>query len=175
MNLLLIDLRLAIPGAPLAAVPAAPDPAGWSLHLERARAAVRTPEPAGREGARTELESCGFPFPPGAPPAVRIVPQPPAHATSEESLPPPPGNERAGEQAPLRVHVQAGPAEALEVWLGIDGGAALVAQRAGVAVAGLLRGVQPTGARIATVVCNGMPVYPRASLESSAVKESPWP
>ena len=175
MNLLLIDLRLAVPVPPSPAAPPAPELAGWSLQLQRARAAVGAPELAARESARTELESCGFPLAPGAAPALCVVPQLPSHAASEEPLPPAPGREREGERAPLRVHVQAEPADVLKVWLGIDGDATRVAQRAGAAVAGLLRSVQPTGGRIAAIVCNGMPVYPCASLESSVVKEAPWP
>jgi hypothetical protein len=174
MSLPVIDLppALAVPAQPLP-LPAA-DRLGWLLQVQRASADLAAPRPPLAGSDRADLESCGFPLTEGAPQLVRAAPQPAAPAAPGEALPPRAGGEEAAERAALRVHVQGEAADGLRIWLGIDGDAALVAQRAG-PVLGALRRSQPAGARIVSVVCNGVPVYPRPALESSLVKEAPWP
>jgi hypothetical protein len=66
----------------------------------------------------------------------------------------------------VRLHLQPLPAEGLKVWLGIDGDASLVAQRASAAITDLRRHMHAGGERIAAVVCNGVAVYPRAASSS---------
>jgi hypothetical protein len=140
---------------------------GWMVHLQRAQ----TARPLPRDQAAKD-ESCGVPLAPPEPPP-RAALQPPAPAAPEESLPRPHTSEPEAPRASLRVHVQHEPSEGLKVWLGIDGHAALVTQRATAAVADLRRSVH--GERIAEVVCNGVPVYTRAtpSIQPSLLKDSP--
>ena len=177
MNLALVDLRLAAAFPPtVPTVPHAQALPGWIAHLQRA--GIEPEAPPGRaapESAETQLESCGIPLAPAEAVSVRIPAPPVSQGAAGESAPPRPGPGPVEERPSLRVHVQAEAAEGLKVWLGIDGDAALVAQRAGVAVADLCRSLQPAGARVVSVICNGVPVYPRASLDSSLRKEAPWP
>lgn len=56
--------------------------------------------------------------------------------------------------APVRIHSEAGPA-GLTIWLGIDGDAALVADRSSEVLEALLRQMREAGQRLAAVVCNG--------------------
>ncbi|GAB3771661.1 hypothetical protein GCM10028796_40880 [Ramlibacter monticola] len=177
MNLGLVDLRLAAPFPPtVPTVPHAQDFPGWIAQLQRAGSDNEAPERAAPESAETQLESCGIPLAPAEAAPVRVAAPPVSHVAAGESAPPLPGPGPVEQRPSLRVHVQADAAEGLKVWLGIDGDAALVAQRAGVAVADLCRSLQqPAGARVVSVICNGVPVYPRASLDSSLLKEAPWP
>jgi hypothetical protein len=140
----------------------------WKLHLHRAQCSLIGAEAPQRGGsARSQdegkdLESCGAPLVAGEPPAPRMQVVAAATASGEEPARPAEGKERESERAPVRLHVQAVPADGVRVWLGIDGDAALVAQRASVAVADLRRNLQSGGERIASIVCNGVALDPRA-------------
>jgi hypothetical protein len=179
MKLPLADLRPPLP-TPMAAAPLAPgaDALQWKLQLHRAAAGLAqlqsAPQPRrGNEG--NDLESCGAPVLTGASPPPRFDPVPVCAPSAEEPLVPNRGAEREAERAPVRLHVQALTAQGIQVWLGIDGHAALVAQRASVAVADLRRHLQPgTGERIASIVCNGVAVHPRP-LSSAAPPARPQP
>lgn len=129
----------------------------WELQLQRAACGQRlSTDDAAKD------ESCGIPFAPADPLPTRAASEPAPAAFSGESVLPPHTNEGEAQRAPLRVHVHHQPGEGLTVWLGIDGHAALVAQRATAAVADLRRSF--SGERIAAVVCNGVPVYTRPDL-----------
>jgi hypothetical protein len=193
VNLPMPALRLAAPALPAPAPLPLADAGGWKLQLQRARMELSRvlPAPSGLapqpqpQPERPELESCGMPAAPGHPAAVHTPPPAPTRPASEPPATAPRGSEREVERAPLRVHVQPEPAEGLKVWLGIDGDAVLVAQRATAAVAGLRRSLQSTGARIGSVVCNGVPIGPGAlcaasqhlpaSVTPTSSKESSWP
>lgn len=167
-----LPLPLALPAAgalPLPRpVPEIVNVDGWMLQLQRAQSAQSLPQ---EDAARDE--SCGMPVAPPDPGPPRVASAAPAPPPPEEPLPPRHSGEPEVQRTPLRVHVQHEPSEGLKVWLGIDGHAALVAQRATAAVADLRRGIH--GERIAAVVCNGVPVYTRAdaSPRSSPLKDSP--
>lgn len=184
----LADLRIALPLPPAAGIVAPPVQAThWQLQLQRAesasaaREAAQSPRQAPREDEDKELETCGLPVVSGEAPMAGAQPVATRSAAAEEPLPPHVASEREPEHSPVRLHVQPVPAEGLKVWLGIDGDAALVAQRASAAVADLRRSLHSAGERIAAVVCNGVPVDPRAPssaapaarLPSSFFKDAP--
>jgi len=188
MKLPLLDVHAAPagPGTVAAAAPGA-QALQWKLQMLRAQAGLEQVAhgqgPQGAPGPEKahELESCGAPMLTGEAPAPRADRGAPA-APAEEPLPPHQRSEREAERAPVRLHVQSLPAQGLAVWLGIDGDAALVAQRASVALAGLRRNLQSaTGERIASIVCNGVAVDPRppsstappAPTRSPLLKDSP--
>jgi hypothetical protein len=189
MNLPMLPLLPGDIGAvPAIGLPHGGDPAGWKLHLQRAESTACTPltpasrSPARPEGESLELESCGVPAAPGAP--LLLAPDRVASPAASAEEPPPlrSGSQRDTERPALRLHVQHHAVDGLKVWLGIDGDAAVVAQRAAAAVAGLRRGLHGPGDRIAAVVCNGTTLYPRigpaappagsASVTSSLTKDS---
>ena len=153
--------------------------AGWTLHLHRAEASlVRLPASAGagepRDRQERQLESCGVPALAGEPPPRRADIVPARAPAAEEPVPPHHGKEREVERAPIRLHLQSLPAQGIRLWLGIDGDVALVAQRASAAVADLRRNLQPTaGERIASIVCNGVVVYPRAPSSAAPPARTP--
>jgi hypothetical protein len=160
----------------------------WKLQWQRAEEGLGRLHPGARAPASLhgddgkDLESCGAPVVVGEPPAARADFLAARAPSADEPLPPNQGKEREAERAPVRLHVQARPADGVSVWLGIDGDAALVAQRASVAVADLRRNLQSaSGERIASIVCNGVAVYPRppssaaplARPQTSFLKDSP--
>ncbi|HET8748749.1 MAG TPA: hypothetical protein VFM98_24350 [Ramlibacter sp.] len=180
MKLPLADLRVVLPMPPAAALPTGPvQTTHWQLHMQRAESTLALSEPVQipprqPEDEATELESCGAPVLIGGPPeasAQRSIAIRPAPA--EEPLPPQLAPEREPERSPVRLHVQPLPGEGLQVWLGIDGDAALVAQRASAAVADLRRSLHAAGERIAALVCNGTPVDARASSSAAPAARTP--
>jgi len=182
MKLPLLDVHAAPPG-PAAAAPAAQGARAlqWKLQMLRAQAGLDQVAPAQRlQGAprpdeAQDLESCGAPVVTAEAPAPRAD-APALSAPAEECVPPGQHSEREPQRSPVRVHVQALPAQGLAVWLGIDGDAALVAQRASVAVADLRRHLQSaSGERIASIVCNGVAVHPRAPSSPAPVARTPSP
>ncbi|GAB3658513.1 hypothetical protein [Ramlibacter alkalitolerans] len=190
MKLPLLDLPNAIAAPPAAALAArAAHGMLWQLHLQRAASSLEAAEPAqrpqdrGRDDEGRDLESCGGPVVPGEPATPRPHPVSSQTACEPEPLPPSGGRERESERALVRLHVQVVPAQGVKVWLGIDGDATLVAQRAAVAVADLRRGLHSSGERISSLVCNGVPLDPQAPSSAAPLartpspflKESPWP
>jgi len=166
------DLRMLLAALPAPARVLEPSlAAAWKLQWHLAASPSEVPERARPSQSRPaedrkELESCGAPLAPGAP--SRPFPQPLAQhpATAEAPQPIVQRHEREPERTPVRLHLQPGPAEGLQVWLGIDGDASLVAQRASAVVTDLRRHLHAGGERIAAVVCNGVAVYPRAASSS---------
>jgi len=178
MTLPLADTRAAAAAlpAPLVALPA--HAAQWQLQLHRAAthlALLEAVPPARMPDDHVkDLEPCGAPLAIAPAPAQSSALPASRTAPADEPLPTNEGTPRDAERLPVRVHVQGLPAEPVQVWLGIDGNATLVAQRVSAAVADLRRNLPSiSGGRVASIVCNGVLVYPRATAPAAPLAPVP--
>lgn len=154
------------PGAPVTKVH------GWNEALAMAQFRAGGAGPL-TDGMRTaeehELEACGVPASTGLP----MQPLAPAPARSDLPLDEPVTTQprrsepAAAETHAVRVHVAAGEAQGLHVWLGVDGLGAPSPATAAAVLAGFAGGTSTGTERISLLVCNGTTVYVAAPVSRS--------
>jgi hypothetical protein len=133
----------------------------------------------GTRRSEAGLEACGVPQAAGAPAPVRISTPADSQGTAEPQATSPPPQPMHTDPAPVRLHVSVAAADGLRIWLGIDGNADAITERAAAVIGELRRAFHGSGQRVSSVVCNGSALYSDLAVSDVAACDShssttPW-